>query len=220
MNENNFIVILPFMINELGLKSNELLVYAIVHGISQDGESWYEAGITYLAKTLNLSRQSIRNILNSLVEKNLIVEKQVQQKHVKKVYLQTNQRVKKFDLDSKKNLPPIIIRKENKTIYSQTLSRLVNEYTANNQLKAALWDYLEFRKKDKKYSGRALELGLRKLDKLSFDDGEKIGIVNQSIENCWKSFYPLRESEVSGFKQYPVESKQPKVSYDEIEDLL
>ena len=38
---------------------------------------------------------------------------------------------------------------------------------------------------------KAQEIILKKLDKLAFSDNEKIEIINQSIENGWKSIYPL-----------------------------
>lgn len=37
--DSNFITILAPMITKLKLKGNELLVFALIHGFSQDGES-------------------------------------------------------------------------------------------------------------------------------------------------------------------------------------
>ena len=37
--KDNYIVIQTFMIRELKLKGNELILYALIHGFSQDGTS-------------------------------------------------------------------------------------------------------------------------------------------------------------------------------------
>ena len=41
MKENGYIVIQAFMLNDLKLKGNELIVYAVIHGFTQDGVHWY-----------------------------------------------------------------------------------------------------------------------------------------------------------------------------------
>ena len=38
----NFILIQGWMINNLKLSGNDLLVYAIIYGFTQDGEQWFE----------------------------------------------------------------------------------------------------------------------------------------------------------------------------------
>lgn len=76
MQNENFIVVQGFMINELGLKGNELLAYALIHGFSQDGESEYIGSLSYLQKWLNSSRQTVINTLNSLVEKGIVVKRE------------------------------------------------------------------------------------------------------------------------------------------------
>ena len=69
---DNFIVIQGWMVAELGLKGNELLVYAIIHGFSQDGESRFTGSLRYLTEWTNSSKQGVQNSLKSLCEKGLI----------------------------------------------------------------------------------------------------------------------------------------------------
>lgn len=76
----------------------------------------------------------------------------------------------------------------------KTYNSLIDDYTANEELRLALKDYVEMRKSMKGYTIRALEMGLRKLDGLALDDETKIAIVNMAIEHSWKSFYPLGDS--------------------------
>lgn len=73
----------------------------------------------------------------------------------------------------------------------ETYVSIVEDYTKNDELKASLIDFIEMRKKMKGFTPKALHLALGKLDKMAVDDVTKIDIVNQSVMNSWKSFYPL-----------------------------
>ena len=41
MKDNSYVVIQSFMLKDLELKGNELIVYAVIYGYTQDGEHWY-----------------------------------------------------------------------------------------------------------------------------------------------------------------------------------
>ena len=76
MKNENFYVIQGWMINELNLSGNELMIYAIIYGFSQEQNSWYEGSLSYLASFINCkSKTTLMNILKSLIDKGLI-EKQ------------------------------------------------------------------------------------------------------------------------------------------------
>lgn len=62
------------MVNRLKLKGNELLLYAIIYGFSQDEKSSYEGSLSYISKSINASRRSVISLLNRLSEKNLIIK--------------------------------------------------------------------------------------------------------------------------------------------------
>lgn len=70
--DGNYIVIQSFMIKDLNLKNNELLVYAIIYGFSQDGENKFKGSLQYLADWTNSSKASVQNNLKSLVDKGYI----------------------------------------------------------------------------------------------------------------------------------------------------
>lgn len=72
--DNNFITIQGWMVNDLNLKGNELLVYAIIYGFSQDNESVFQGSRQYLADWCNCSTRAIQMTLNSLTEKGLITK--------------------------------------------------------------------------------------------------------------------------------------------------
>ena len=74
MNSNNFVVIQGWMCNELDLKGNELLVYALIYGFSQDGISNYHGGRQYIADTFNISLPTVDKALKSLLDKHLLIK--------------------------------------------------------------------------------------------------------------------------------------------------
>ena len=73
---DNYIQISGWMINELDLKGNELMIYALIHGFSQDGKSDYHGGLQYIALWTNSTKQGVIKSIKSLIEKGYI-EKQV-----------------------------------------------------------------------------------------------------------------------------------------------
>lgn len=68
----NYIVIAGWMINELDLKPNELLVYALINGFCLDGKSAFSGGIKYIMEWTKLTKQTCISILKTLREKRYI----------------------------------------------------------------------------------------------------------------------------------------------------
>lgn len=60
------------MVNELGLSGNELICFALVYGFSQDEESEFSGSLSYVAESLNMTKQNARKVLLRLVERGLI----------------------------------------------------------------------------------------------------------------------------------------------------
>ena len=72
--DNNFVAIQGWMRTKLNLKGNGLLVYALVYGFSQDGESRFEGSRKYIADWCGCSLDTVDRTLNSLVGKGLIAK--------------------------------------------------------------------------------------------------------------------------------------------------
>lgn len=72
-NENYFQVN-GWMINELHLKGIPLMVYAIIYGFSQDGETQFEGSRQYLCDFTGCTKPTIDKALNELIESNLIIK--------------------------------------------------------------------------------------------------------------------------------------------------
>lgn len=74
------------------------------------------------------------------------------------------------------------------------LAVILDSYTENAELIEALEGFVEMRKKAKApLTERAIKLALKELDKLAGTDEKKIAVVNQSVVNGWKGFYPLKK---------------------------
>ena len=75
MKDENYIVIQGWMINNLKLKGNELTIYALIYGYSQNGENTYKGSLQKVSEDTNISRQSCLNVLNKLIEKKLVYKR-------------------------------------------------------------------------------------------------------------------------------------------------
>lgn len=73
---NNYITIQGWMCTDLKLSGNELLIYALIYGFSQDGVSEFRGSRSYICKWFNISLPTVDKALNSLVEKNLITKRE------------------------------------------------------------------------------------------------------------------------------------------------
>lgn len=72
----NFITIQGWMVNDLHLKGNDLMVYAIIYGFSQTDNQEFTGSLQYLAEWTQSTKQGVSNNLKRLIEKKLI-EKEV-----------------------------------------------------------------------------------------------------------------------------------------------
>lgn len=74
MKSDNFVVIQGWMVTELKLSGNDLLVYAIIYQFSQDNETKFSGSLQYLADWCNATKQGIQKNLKNLLDRNLIVK--------------------------------------------------------------------------------------------------------------------------------------------------
>ena len=76
MKKNDYLLVQAFMIQELGLKGNELIIYALIHGFSKDGESEFKGSLSYISEWTGLSRPTVVSILKQLQENGLISKRE------------------------------------------------------------------------------------------------------------------------------------------------
>lgn len=74
INPEQYIVLQGWMISDLKLKGNELIIYACIHGFSQAENQVFNGSLQYLADWTNSTRQTVINSIKSLIEKGYIVK--------------------------------------------------------------------------------------------------------------------------------------------------
>lgn len=103
-NENVFHVS-GWMVNELKLSGNSLMVFAIIFGFSQDGESYFTGSRKYLCDFTGASKPTIDKALNELIEKKYIYKYSEKRNDVIYNKYQVNLEILNFTT-SKETLPP------------------------------------------------------------------------------------------------------------------
>ena len=83
VNPDSYILVQGWMINELKLKGNELLIFAIIHGFSQDNAGEFTGGLQYLMDWTNSTKKTVIAALKELVSKKLIEKKEIELNGVK-----------------------------------------------------------------------------------------------------------------------------------------
>lgn len=71
MNNENYITIQGWMVNELKLTGNDLICYALIYGFTQNGCYW-EKSAKYISDWLGVSHRAVVDILNRLIDKELL----------------------------------------------------------------------------------------------------------------------------------------------------
>lgn len=101
--DKNYITIQGWMRN-LGLSGNRLLAFAIIYGFSQDENSVFSGGASYIAEWLGITKRAVFDILKNLVDMGLVekIEKNVNNMVVYD-YRATSQGVKKVHGGSEKS---------------------------------------------------------------------------------------------------------------------
>ena len=103
VNEKSYINIQAFMVNDLHLKGNELLIYAIIWGFSQDGVSEFTGGLQYLADWTNSTQQGVLKALKKLLEKQLLLKNEKRNGIIKYCTYKVSQYETKFNGESRLN---------------------------------------------------------------------------------------------------------------------
>lgn len=71
---DNFILVQGWMLTDLHLSGNDLLVYAIISGFCQDGESCFHGSLQYLADWTGSTKKGVQKNLKNLIAKGFITK--------------------------------------------------------------------------------------------------------------------------------------------------
>lgn len=76
VNDTDAVYVAGWMVKDLGLSGNSLMIYAIIYGYSQDGSGDYHGGYRYLAEFAGCSMSSAIGITKKLVEAGLLTKEE------------------------------------------------------------------------------------------------------------------------------------------------
>lgn len=199
MNDDNYVVIQGWMCNALKLSGNELLVFALIYGFSQDGESEFCGSRTYVANTFNISKPTVDKAIKSLIEKGLVIKNATSINDVQiNRYKVSLQGVKKLYGGSKESLPPskeILQGGSKESLHNNNNNKInIKYYSDNKELDTAIKDFIDHRKNMRKpMTDRAIDLFIKKLNGLSTSESKQILMINTAIERGWMTVYPIKE---------------------------
>lgn len=75
--KHQYVVIQDWMLDIPELKGSKLIVFALIYGFSQDGESWFTGSASYIAKWCKCSKKQVYNILRDLVSDGLLERRNI-----------------------------------------------------------------------------------------------------------------------------------------------
>ena len=184
----------------LELRPNELVVYALIWGFTQDGRSVYSGSIDYLRYWTRLTKPTLIAILKSLTELGLIerCEARGDARFVsyklgkKSLPIADGDRLKNFTELGKEILPnnkrDISIKKEN------TKKEIELPYQSEAFREA--WAMLVRQPKWRSKSADALRMSAEKLGK--YPESVAIAMMQQTIQNGWQGLFELKTNYTNG----------------------
>lgn len=139
MKRENYLTIQGFMITDLHLKGNELLIYALIYGFSQEGNSKFIGSLSYMASWISSSNQTVINTLKSLIEKGLIIK---EQKTINNVLVNEY----KVKTEVQENIEPVKQEKikKNKEFTPPTLEEVKEYFKSRNLLESTAQRFYDY----------------------------------------------------------------------------
>lgn len=225
MKDDNYIVIQGFMRNRLNLKGNELMVYALIYGFSQDGESAFTGSVGYIAGWIGATKQTVHNTLKSLVDKGLLNKQEEYRNGIKFcTYRSVLLPVKKFDGGVVKNFDGGSQKIRHNNIVDNTNNHNIDLLAdVPESIKDLFSEWVDMRKSIKKpvKTKGTVTRALNELNRLSQDIAEQRKIIGRAIDRNWLGFYPLDDKKaVKSANKPPEPPKYRQFEPDEKVDAV
>ena len=224
-----YIVILPWMREDLDLKGNELLVYALIHGFSQEAQGCFFGSLEYISKACGCSRGTTIGTLKSLQSKGLLKKRELTENNVKmcqytaitggsaKIELPVQKLdggSAKIELGGSAKIDPNNkTLNDNKSITkSNAPAPLILPFSSDRFRQT--WEALCEEKEWKKKSDNALRLTLKKLGK--YDEPFAIELMERAIEGGWRGVVfndtDAKYQEWKSARQLAQDNRQPRTT--------
>ena len=203
VNSENYFVVQGWMLSELGLKNNELLVYAIIYGFSQGGNK-FTGSLQYLCDWTNSGKTSVQNCLKSLREKGLIKKEDKIINGVKfcEYYAtkcwgitQSDMGITQSDTNNIDNNIENTVSKDTgrkKSLYEQCMDIIDMEFI-DAEIKEELKSYLTVRIKSGRMSARSFRTIILEINELADTKEQAINIIRNATAKGYMKFYPVKQ---------------------------
>lgn len=214
--DENFTTIQGWMLTRLNLKGNELIIYAIIYGFSQDGESRFTGSRRYLADWCGCSVKTVGNALASLVTKGLIAkhDKTVNGVHlcdysitpvgknfpggrekitrgVGKNLPGGREKITHHNIEDNIDVDTLEDKKERKR---HSFDAIIDAYTDNPSTRELLGEWLQNRKaKRAAMTDNAIKRNITKLDQYAGESSMSVDdYLAEVVRRGWTAFYPIK----------------------------
>lgn len=237
VNDNNFIAIQGWMRTKLNLKGNELLIYALIYGFSQDGESKFKGSRKYIADWCGCSLNTVDRTLGSLVDKGLLTKYPHTDDYGNRLvdYVAihptaaatpapatatqaptttqdpwasaTNTNTEQFQQSVAEPEPK---PQPKKTRKAKSFDAIIDNYTSDPTTKELLGAWLQNRKaKRSAMTDRAIQGNINKLDKCAQQSRMSVNdYLNEVICRGWGSFFPIENYKRTGYQKPQPQQQQ------------
>ena len=216
--EDNYFAVQGWMVTELKLKGNALMLYAIIYGFSQTTNTAFTGSVDYLCEWLGgVSRPTIINTLDNLVKQGLLTKSSTTKgaliynsytalRPSKKILSDEDPTSKKTLPDTSKNF---LLNKDSKDNIEKSISKemegkapkkrsysTILEDPVNKFVKEALSKFIQYCR-GKNYTPKVTtveKFASTLRDNAGEDPVVALAIVDQSIDKGWKDLYPLNRN--------------------------
>ena len=204
VNRENFVALQGFMLTDLKLKGNELIIYACIYGFSQAENQVFSGSLQYLADWTNSTKQGVIKCLKSLIEKGYIKKNEHTINGVKFCeYYAT-----KFNTPMQQSLTGgmqqslpnnidinNISHNKEKKESKNSFDVIIADYAkGNEEITDLLKEWLKVRKaKRAAMTDRAIQMNIEKLDRLAAESGlSVVEYLQEVICRGWAAFYLVK----------------------------
>ena len=197
------------MREELDLKGNELLVYALIHGFSQEEQGCFFGSLDYISRMCGCTRPTAIETLKKLRERGLIHKREIVENNVKMCQYTALQGGSKEILPNNKTLN----EDNSKTKSENTPAPLILPFSSDKF--RMTWEALCEEKEWKKKTRNALQLTLNKLAK--YHEDFAIELMEATIESGkWQRVvFPDTDAKYQEWKsarQVAEDNRQPRTT--------
>lgn len=219
-----YIHIEGWMREELDLKGNELLVYALIHGFSQESQGCFFGSLEYISRACGCSRGTAISTLKNLQERGLLHKRELTENNVKlcqyvaitggstKIELpvqKLNGGSTKIELGGSAEIAPNIkLPSDNK----RKGKAATPDLPFSSDKFRETWEMLCEEKEWKKKTANALRLALKDLGK--YDEEFAIELMEKTIKNGWRGVvFPDTDAKYQEWKsarQQATDNQQPR----------